>query len=684
MYGFVEPWITELLDVQFDAYNIGDGLIANIVSADNFERILHIFLHIFSDRTNIRNGKNSIERPIKISSNVIGMHLLLMRYWINEDILYALTDGQIKARDSFVAFMEMPNPRFNLEHIKDMFIRIAMEHRFGLRDGIRLINTEETHTTELTDQHDAIDDERGILAELRDQYNIIDINNPNVGVVPDALIEHVPVEQAPVEQGINIEQKVNMDKKQEKNESIKKIFIEDVITNVQKIYSLYQFTTPNNNCIICDQTPNEIRMNILFDLADKLNKNIIMTLHYNSAYLKIIKKSYNTKEVEQHTLFIDTCPIYSSEEKKFVKLVKNSYTICMGTMTMQPLLVYGTDVNNDVNLLYKSHKTDESIEKIKNGENSPYYKYDQIFKDTYTNVVWAVKDRCVIHVLCQQCSERFMDTILIELTKRINNKLSYKELLAIDKAYFDNMNANNMDSYINFALENSKRIYDDMNNELKKLRISFNSYMSQAMETAKIAQRIEDQLSAFDMNGFEAKEKEKAIKNYKDTMGIDKVKCICIEDNKIHIYTKNLYVKDPRSKKWHDIGTFHIILGMLGKSYDTSNTIAIFNTKYNGMGMNNDFQAPHVYGDGHVCHGNMAASMVESYKQRNLFELIYQIIIFLQSVNVGDAAGAYIHTWPEVTEDMVKRDEDGATYDEISEIEKKWDNQLAEALPIHI
>jgi len=187
------------------------------------------------------------------------------------------------------------------------------------------------------------------------------------------------------------------------------------------------------------------------------------------------------------------------------------------------------------------------------------------------------------------------------------------------------------------------------------------------------------------MKAFEEKETAKAITTFNEVSAINKISAITVDNGTVHIYTKNLYVQDDRTGKYHDIGTFHIQIGMINSTYDVDNTVRIYNTKYTGMGMNNGFQAPHVFEDGHACHGNLATGMIEAYRQRNLFDLVYQILIFLQSANTGDTAGQYINTWPEVPESVALSTEEEDKFKiEISETEKKFDAVLAEAIPIHV
>jgi len=184
------------------------------------------------------------------------------------------------------------------------------------------------------------------------------------------------------------------------------------------------------------------------------------------------------------------------------------------------------------------------------------------------------------------------------------------------------------------------------------------------------------------------KEEEKALKNYNETLALNKVSSINIEDGLVHVYTHNLYAKDERNGSWHDIGTFHIQIGMLSNDYDTSNTVRVYNTKHQINAYQEGMQAPHIFNDGRICHGNLAIGMVASYKNRNLYEMVLQLILFLQLANTDDVAGAFINKWPEVTEEEAtntKNDSDiKVIMEEISEVEKEFDEAVSSAIPILI
>jgi hypothetical protein len=123
---------------------------------------------------------------------------------------------------------------------------------------------------------------------------------------------------------------------------------------------------------------------------------------------------------------------------------------------------------------------------------------------------------------------------------------------------------------------------------------------------------------------------------------------------------------------------------MYSEEFNVENTVSIINTKrkveaFAGQKMN----APHVFADGHLCYGNITFGMIEAYKSRNLFDMIMQLIIFLQSANLDDAAGKYLTSWPEVSEDVALNSDKTnieIVKKQINSVEKKFDDMLNSAL----
>jgi hypothetical protein len=207
------------------------------------------------------------------------------------------------------------------------------------------------------------------------------------------------------------------------------------------------------------------------------------------------------------------------------------------------------------------------------------------------------------------------------------------------------------------------------------------------MEYAKIAQRIEESIVCMEEEKIVSREKEKAEKTYQDLMSIPKIMSVKIIDQYVHIYTKNIFVQNEKDHSiWHDIGTFHIVVGVYGTKYNTSSTVRIFNTKHQIHAFQELMQAPHVFDDGHLCHGNITGAMVDAYGRRDIYQMALIIIMFLESANLDDVAGGYLNRWPAVTEDVAKNyevvDEFAKIFEKKSETEERFDAQLD--IPIHV
>jgi hypothetical protein len=163
-----------------------------------------------------------------------------------------------------------------------------------------------------------------------------------------------------------------------------------------------------------------------------------------------------------------------------------------------------------------------------------------------------------------------------------------------------------------------------------------------------------------------------------------------ISGESVNVYTKNIYAKDERSKKWHDIGTFHIKIGMHSNTYDIQNTVIIKNTKHQIKAFSDhQMQAPHVFPEGYICHGTLSSGMTNAYKKRDLYQLVFQLILFLGQANTDDAAGKYVNCWPEVSEDIVngKLEEKSVAETKAVEpaavpVDKEYDEVFSQAIQV--
>lgn len=680
MYGFVEKWITEKLGIQAEKYVITEGLECSIVFEDMWNKI---------HRTLIKLSQNDGFGIIPINSNVRGMKVFLMKYWMDESILYSLTDGDIKNTDAFRTFMDMEMPRFNyasaLAVLPDIWRSVNEEFNRGHEPAEILENI--------------IHDEDSTLA--RPPNITIDCT-----IYPDDDNKKANEDETNIKE---IKEKITLTEKEQKDKQLLKLKQYEIIEDAyhycfgvpaNKRYE-HLITTQNNNKILCNLIDLPLTLaSKLQEFADTINKGIIITRGVSNKLYAWLRDQ-TISRIKDHVLILDISPDASHNALLFTNetanssVYKSAISICFGEKIKKLYLVKGTDINSKIkSIRVNTETTDEAKEDlikqaIKDKLNSPFYKYDAIFKDTYTNIIFAVKEKNVIHFLFEPSSESksLFEKCLTEIIRRFNMNISYEELIKIDQEYFKQLEIKNCDEYVEFSITSSKEMYNETLESLKKERTNYQSYFDSMMNSAKLIQRYEDMLRSFDMEKFEKEEKEKARSTYLDALKIEKVSSIYIHEGTIHVFTKNIYAKDSRTKKYHDIGTFHIMIGMLNTNYDDKNTVRIFNTKHLGMGMNGRFQAPHVWEDGHLCHGNLITTMTEAYKKRNLFDLIYQIIIFIETANVSDGAGQCVNTWPEVTEEEALGKTASRDIDFIykkSEADKKFDAVLAESIPITI
>jgi hypothetical protein len=286
------------------------------------------------------------------------------------------------------------------------------------------------------------------------------------------------------------------------------------------------------------------------------------------------------------------------------------------------------------------------IPKPKELSKSPYAEYDSILKDNFNNVIFAIgKDDAVIITI-----QNPAPTHIKEICIRYKSDQDFRERdIELYRGYLQE----NKRNYMRVAKDSSEKIIKELKAKAATLLTEYQTAMDTALEKAKLFNTINNQVEYFDQSKFDQDQNKKFDENYQMTCDLDRVQSIIIKDDGLVIVnTKEIYVQDERDKKWHDIGTFQITIGMHMPKYNTEQTVRIKNTKYSGC--HGSFQAPHVFEAGNICHGNIESMMIEAYKNKNLYELVFIILQFLKSANTSDAAGQYVNLWPEVTEDLVK------------------------------
>lgn len=284
---------------------------------------------------------------------------------------------------------------------------------------------------------------------------------------------------------------------------------------------------------------------------------------------------------------------------------------------------------------------------IRVARKGPTQSFDTIMTDDLTSINFAVGCNNVVTPMVFHGDGKVPHQLVREIVRRhfspdeIVSELDYRSLLS-------DVRDRSMQTYAEASKEviiaQHKALTEEVDKMVQEASDMFNSY------TRLVSSIYKKRLFS---DSFDVESASSAANNdfFNRIEDLDKVSYIVAEDGILHVYTKNIYVMHPVSGKWHDIGTFIISINTDASSYDTDTTVSVRNTKHLVRGYSNDYmQAPHVFNDGHMCHGNLASGVAKCYAERDFFGIIYQLIIFLSSVNIEDAAGAKIVNWPVVSE----------------------------------
>ncbi len=242
----------------------------------------------------------------------------------------------------------------------------------------------------------------------------------------------------------------------------------------------------------------------------------------------------------------------------------------------------------------------------------------------------------------------------------------YREVLESAKRVFDDdgvfnfdlwlsrQNEKNRDLYVQKSFEAIEENISDIKVNLKRRRSEVDGLQSE------IVRLIRNQNQDYIMLEV-LKEKRKTSKpqieaEFDNMLSVPKIKGVSITENGFFVFTKTLYCENPETSKVHEIGEFLIEINSKNSS-DVSGVIKWHNLTRKIDAFEPKMNAPHVYPNGTACLGNIAESVAELVAQHRYYHLIQLAIQFIEKVNVTDAAGQHIVSWP-VVEEETKDSED--------------------------
>ena len=133
---------------------------------------------------------------------------------------------------------------------------------------------------------------------------------------------------------------------------------------------------------------------------------------------------------------------------------------------------------------------------------------------------------------------------------------------------------------------------------------------------------------------------------------MDMINNVDVNGSVIAVDTSYIYANDIRTGLKHNLGEFRIYINL------DSNSVTIFNKTRKVKAFDPRCQAPHVFRQGNCCFGSVTNTLENYISSVDILQTVMLLLAFLQSANVQDEAGMYVHRWPldnETPEERVKR-----------------------------
>jgi hypothetical protein len=679
MFGFIEERLALVLGIPFEPFVLNGGGVAAMITKNYYIRVLGALQRVWE-----LAGDSDRLMPLDKEADIVGMRVIIHKYYYNDDILNSLTNGSVKETTTYEAIQEagVGTQRFDVANF-EREIRTAYAEEPMPEEPepmVRVIRPEDM--AQPTGGIGPAPERRAAEERLRG----------TVRGLAETMAEEV-MENVEDEGGRRTVKR----HKTTLAEALDKVS-ETVDERLQQLHTIgFRFESKNDSKFkVCKlrAAPEVFDDSFLFDFANQVKCHLI--IGDDRRWLMEAKKALSSKSiVNQSFLFIATNGAQSGYTD-ITNTISEIKSTAFGTEIHNLAIIKGNDVNKEIQAIkdgsMSSDAKKEAIDKIfAEQRNSPYAKYDKIYKDTATNVVFALQERNIIILMFNAYdNKKFAKTAMSEIARRFDGLVPYSELLKIDSNYQAILEKGNCDEYIKFVMDSSSSVIRQLKKAYEDAKAAYEDYLTKAMESGKMCSKYMEQIESFNESEQQTKMRKKAFDEYTAVKSIPKVKTVFIKDETVHVYTDDLYARDDRSKKMHDIGTFHITIGMHSNSYNTDNTVLIKNTKHQIVAFSGqNMQAPHVFQDGHICHGTLAIGMTNAYKKRDLYQLVLQLILFLQQANTDDAAGKYVNCWPEISEEMIRLQEQKATEKEPEKAEfinkpedQHFDEVLAGAIPV--
>lgn len=398
-----------------------------------------------------------------------------------------------------------------------------------------------------------------------------------------------------------------------------------------------------------DDVPENVKIVIatfgdrMISLKLKSGKHVIYPA-YNSAFCEDILPHIN-----QLSTIIGKHICLVNNHSHLVKASQNSYDdilfLVFANVAMSSSKISFADIitsNDSVSCLGQKCTSLLVPRKGKSGNVNPYSVCSRIWVDESNGVVFAIALDGILFITA--CIDDY-SIVFQRLIQKWNKDISTKEEDV-------RLNQNNYDKekidFLKIAAVNANIYIEDIKSQSIELSSKIGELQAELVETMKMYRQLNEIMTSFNYDVYYDKIKSTMEKQFDAIKKMSNITSFGIDkDGIIRLTTAEIKCKDTRSGKIHNIGRLSISLNILSPKYNEDKSIVIKNLSHMVEGFNGDVMvAPHIYKDGHICHGNLSNAVIQQYADRDVYGLVESILAFVESANTDDLAGKAIHHWP--------------------------------------
>jgi hypothetical protein len=178
----------------------------------------------------------------------------------------------------------------------------------------------------------------------------------------------------------------------------------------------------------------------------------------------------------------------------------------------------------------------------------------------------------------------------------------------------------------------------DMDTEYKQYDVEVAEAQKVIVDRLRDMRRLQAELSSVD--AYTKNMKAQLAKEFDNLFKISHVKNVKFRGNKLTVSTDIICCVHPKTNKEHEVGAFDIVVDTITSQllfFNKTRRVDAFKPAMNG---------PHLFPDGTPCLGSMKEIIPRLVASYEWSAAIQMAIAFVESVNLDDAAGAYIDRWP--------------------------------------